>query len=179
MTLINLLQIALIIVTLVIIIDRNNLRIVIFFSAFSLISASLYYFYKSPDLALAEVAIGSAITPLIFIIAISKQREFLVISHIKDKDNFLSTEHGRGYRILDKFTKDYGLKLVINSSDNNEIYGIFRTRNVDLVIEKDRKTGNYILKGKRSSILMNRLNQITKDDKRIKVVMIEEGEAYD
>ncbi len=179
MTFINLLQIILIILSLTIIIDKNNLRIVIFFSAFSLISASLYYFYQSPDLALAELAIGSAITPLIFIIAIAKQREFLVISHIQDEDDFLNHEYGRGYKILYKFTQDYDLKLVINRSDNNELYGIFRTRNVDLVVEKDNKTGNYILKGKKISILMNGLHKITKDDKTINVIMIEEGETYD
>jgi uncharacterized MnhB-related membrane protein len=179
MSITTILLILLIIVSVAIIVCKDNLRIVILFSAFSLVTASLYYFYHSPDLALAEVAIGSAIMPLVFIISISKQKEFLVISHIEAEDDFLNQDFGKGYKLLEEFTKHYGLKLVISKSDYDQLKGVFRKRNVDLVVERCTKTGIYIFKGKSTSILMNRLEQITKPDKSIKVLMIKEGETDD
>lgn len=179
MKIINLLQLLLILISVLIVISKNNLKIVIYFSTFSLVCASLYYFLNSPDLALAEVAIGSAIIPFIFIISISKQRQFLVISHISKDEHFLDNRKSRGFDILYDFTKHYNLKLVINNSNDDELYGIFRRRNVDLVVEKCSKTGKYIFKGKKSSILMNKLEQLTKNDMEIEVVKIEEGEMDD
>ncbi len=61
--------------------EDHYLRMVIFYAAFSLISAVLYYFFNAPDVAMAELAIGCAFVPLMFIIAISKQREFIIIYH--------------------------------------------------------------------------------------------------
>jgi len=155
---------------------------IIFFSVFSLSAASLYYFFSAPDLALAEIAIGSAIIPLVFIITISKQREFLVINHITGQDNFLdydSALSGKGYKILDAFTKHYNLKLVIKHDDYDELHGIFRVTNVDLVVEKCKKSGKYILKGKKSNLLMSKLEQLTENDRDIDVIRIEEGEMDD
>lgn len=176
MNLINLLQILLILISVLIVINKDNLKAIIYFSVFSLISASLYYLLKSPDLALAEAAIGSAIIPFIFIISISKQREFLVISHLELNDEFLDDQNGKGYKILSEFAKHYNLKLTINKSKDDEIYGIFRSRNVDLIVEKKDK---YIFKGKKTSILMSRLEKLTKDEPKIEFVKIEEGEKID
>lgn len=175
----NILQILLILTSLFIVRIRDNLKVVIFFSLFSLITASLYYFYKSPDLALAEVAIGSAIMPLIFIIAISKQREFLVVSHIDEDDNFLDFKVGKGYHILEDFTKHYDLKLIINVGQHDNLKGVFREKNADLVVEKCKNSGKYLLKGKKSSILMTKLEQITKNEDCIEIIKIEEGETDD
>lgn len=182
MIIIYLLQILLIFLAIYIIISRNNLKVIVSFSVFSLVTASLYYFFRGPDLALAEAAIGSAIIPLIYIIAISKQREFLVISHISKKDIFLSSNKdtmGNGYKLLDDFTKHYNLKLVINHGKYDELYGIFRSRNIDLVIEKCKETGKYILKGKKTSLLMNKLEQLANDEDKIVVIKLEEGEMDD
>lgn len=182
MSTIHLLQILLIFLSIYIIASKNNLRSIIFFSAFSLITASIYYLFRAPDLALAEAAIGSAIIPLIYIIAISKQREFLVVSHISEKDDFFTCSNesiGKGYELLDSFTKHYNLKLIINHGKYDELYGIFRSRNIDLVIEKSEESGKYILKGKKTSILMNKLEQLAKDSEEIEVIKIEEGEMDD
>ncbi|PAB57260.1 Na(+)/H(+) antiporter subunit B [Anaeromicrobium sediminis] len=180
MNIVNLLSMLLILISITIIISKDNLKLIVFFSAFSLISASLYYLYKSPDVALAEVAIGSAIIPLIFIISISKQREFVVISHVDD--DFLRNcglIKGVGYRILEDFTNYYGLKLSIYSNDIGKLYGIFRQRDVDLIIDKCPNTENYLIKGKESSILMNKLEQITEKYDRVVVLKVREGETYD
>lgn len=172
-----LLQIILIIITIIIILGKDKIKIVILLSLFSLISASLYYFNNAPDVALAELAIGSAIMPLIFIISISKQNEFIVISHIDDgflNNNIISK--GRGYEILEEFTKHYGLKLNIYASNFANLKGIFTKSNVDLIVEKtiDNK---YVFKGKETSILMNKLYQMTEKEENIEVVMVKEGET--
>jgi len=176
----DLLQILLIIIAAVIVISKDNLQMVVFFAVFSLVTASLYYFNQAPDVALAEVAIGSAIMPLIFIISISRQREFIVISHVNDE--FLSNHTykiGKGYELLSEFTRHYGLKLKIYKSELGSLKGIFRSRNVDLIVEKCPSTHRYLLKGKESSILMNKLEQMTENEPLIEVIKIREGETDD
>ncbi len=176
----TLLQILMIIIVLVIIMSKDNLRIIVFFSVFSLITASLYFFNSAPDVALAEVAIGSAITPLIFIISISKQKDFIVINHSEDDffDNDLD-KIGHGYKFLHDFAKHYDLKLNIYHSNLDNISGIFRSRNVDLIIDKSPATGIYTLKGKESSTLMSKLEQMALEEPFIEIFKTSEGETYD
>ncbi len=175
-----LLQILMIIIALIIISNKDNLKIIIFFAVFSLVTASLYFFNNAPDVALAEVAIGSAITPLIFIISISKQKDFIVINHTED-DFFCHglTETGDGYKFLQNFTEHYNLKLNLYSSSSGSIVGIFRSRNVDLIIDKSPSAGKYILKGKESNILMNKLEQLSLKEPLIEIMKINEGETND
>lgn len=173
-------QILMIIIAFIIILTKDNLRIIIFFAVFSLITASLYFFNHAPDVALAEVAIGSAIIPLIFIISISKQKDFVVINHTEDdfSDQSLS-EAGKVYEFLDSFAKHYDLKLKIYNNKLGSIVGIFRSRNVDLIVDKSSKTNKYILTGKESSILMHRLEQLATEEPLIEIVKINEGETND
>ncbi|RKD30577.1 Na(+)/H(+) antiporter subunit B [Thermohalobacter berrensis] len=174
----TLLQIIMIIIALTIILDKDNLRLVIFSSAFSLIAASLYYMNKSPDVALAEAAIGSAIIPLIFIIAIEKQKQFIVVNHLNDE--FLDRDTGKGYKVLEEFAKHYGLKLSVYKNDDGQIQGAFRERNIDLIVEKSPQDNRkYLFIGKKASILMNKLEQMTKDIEDIKIIKVEESERYD
>jgi len=73
------LQILMIIIAIAIVLHKKNFTIIILIASFSLIAASLYIINKAPDVAIAEVAIGSAIIPLIYVISISRQREFIVL----------------------------------------------------------------------------------------------------
>lgn len=170
-------QIILIIIALAIILMKDNLKIIILLSSFSLLSASLYFLNKAPDVALAEVAIGSAIMPLLYILSISKQREFIVISHVEDA--YLSST-GKGFQLLKQFTEFYKLKLyILPNQEDTELKGIFRKSNVDLIIEKDDKSDLYFLIGKESSTLMNKLQQMVKDDQHTMVIKVKESETRD
>ncbi|MBS4536490.1 DUF4040 domain-containing protein [Clostridium sp. D2Q-14] len=175
------LQTLLIIVALTVTFLKDNFRMVIFFSVFSLICSSLYFFYMAPDLALAEVTIGSAIVPLIFIIAISKQRGFVIINDLEKDDDFLSkeSEKGIGYKLLSEFAELYKLNLVIEDYEDEDdtIFGVFRVRNVDLFVSK--KHGKYLLEGKSTNIIMNKLAQMAKDYPEIDVVFVAEEETDD
>ncbi len=175
-----LLQFILITITVAIMFGEDKIKMVILLSGFSLVTAILYYLNNAPDVALAEAAIGSAIMPLLFIIAISKQNEFVVISHLED--DFLNNREGesksRGYMILEEFTNYYGLKLKIYRNDVDFLKGIFRKQNVDLIIDKS-DYNKYIFKGKETSILMNRLYQMIQEEDNIEFIMVKEGETDD
>ncbi|WP_432402959.1 Na(+)/H(+) antiporter subunit B [Wukongibacter sp. M2B1] len=173
----NIMQFLLIIISIVIVKSKNNIKLVIFFSLFSLITAILYYFNKAPDVALAEVAIGSAIMPLIFIISISRQQEFVVINHTED--DFLDNKDGTGYKLLMDFTNHYNLKLKIYNIELDSLKGIFRSRNVDLIVEKSQTENKYFFKGKGSTVLMNKLEQMVKNIPDINIIKVSEAETYD
>jgi putative multicomponent Na+:H+ antiporter subunit B len=166
------------IVSIMMVIEENNLNLIIYSSVFSLIAASLYYRYKSPDLALAEVAIGSAIIPLVFIIAVGKQKSFIVVNNA-EADFFRVVKGGsggRGYMLLEKFCSDHELKLKIYNGFRDHRLGAFEKKNIDLIVEKCPITNKYIFKGQLSSIVLKCLEKVTEDIEDIEVVSIDEDE---
>lgn len=173
----NIMQLLLIIIAIIIVKSKNNIKLVVFFSLFSLVATVLYYFNKAPDVALAEVAIGSAIMPLIFIVSISKQREFVVMNHTGD--NFLDSKDGIGYQLLIDFTKHYDLKLKVYNIELDNLKGTFRNRNADLIVEKSLSENKYFLKGKESTVLINKLEQMIENIPNIDIIKISEAETYD
>lgn len=177
----NILVIIAIFLSIIIIKEKNNLNIIIYTSVLSLISVCLYYMYKAPDLALAEIAIGSAIVPLIFIISIAKQNEFIVISYLKDDFliNDKEKENGLGYEILEEFCRHYELKLKVYHMKDVGISDTFKRRGADLIVEKDLKKNIYLFKGKESSILMSKLQKDTEHIEVIEIIQIGGIEADD
>lgn len=168
-------------ISIIIIREKNNLNIVIYMSVLSLISVALYYIYKAPDLALAEIAIGSAIVPLIFIISIAKQKEFVVITNLKD--DFLMNDKERGvgigYKILEEFCSHYELRLKVYYKTGEDISNDFKRNHVDLTVEKSEDKDLYIFKGKESSILMSKLQKDTEDISIIEIVKVGGGDVDD
>ena len=79
-------QIFLVLTALSVVVSKNNFTIVILMSVFSLIAATLYMLNQAPDVAIAEVAINAAIIPLIYIIAISRQRELIIYDKLQHGD---------------------------------------------------------------------------------------------
>ncbi|MBN4062727.1 DUF4040 domain-containing protein [Alkaliphilus transvaalensis] len=163
------LYITILVIVIIIIKEKKILNTIVFFSVFSLILAFLYFYNNAPDVALAEIAIGSAILPLIFIISISKQKEYVVISKVND--DFINSKEGElcgyGYAILKEFTESYKLNLTIIFDNHFEfeqnITGIFKKTAVDLIVEKDIENDVYILKGRRSSLLLNKLDAMIRE----------------
>lgn len=171
------LQILLIIMAISIIAHKNNGTIIILITVFSLITASLYVINKAPDVAIAEVAIGSAIIPLIYVISISRQREFIILD--KAMDNFIIDDGnftGIGYILLKRFSDYYHLELNITNDARLCQIGKGREQivceqtNVDLIVSKDQDTGKYQLKGKASNVLLTKLEQMAKDYDNIEVI---------
>ncbi|MDW7669895.1 MAG: DUF4040 domain-containing protein [Bacillota bacterium] len=173
----NFIQILLIIITIALVASKDNTVVAIMFSVSSLFIAILFFFNKAPDVALAEIAVGSAIMPLILIIAISRQREYVVITHVKD--DFINSLSGEGRKVLQDFAEHYNLELKIYDRDLDNIKGIFRERNVDLIIDRSEDEKIYYLKGKKSSLLINKLENMTKNVENIKIIKEDEVETND
>ncbi len=180
------LQVLLIILAIAIVVHRNNGTIIILITSFSLVTASLYIINKAPDVAIAEVAIGSAIIPLIYVISISRQREFIVLD--KAMDDFIISDNqftGVGYILLKRFTDLYHLELNITNDARLCSLGAGRDQllceqtNVDLIITKDEETNTYILKGKKSSVLLQKLDSMAKDYDNIEVVQFKDRDFGD
>ena len=180
------LQVLLIILATAIVLHRNNGTIIILITSFSLVTASLYVINKAPDVAIAEVAIGSAIIPLIYVISISRQREFIVLD--KAMDDFIISDNqftGVGYILLKRFTDLYHLELNITNDARLCSLGSGRDQllceqtNVDLIVTKDEETNTYILKGKKSSVLLQKLESMAKDYNNIQVIQFKDRDFGD
>ncbi len=173
----NFFMVLLLLTTIAIIREKNNFKMIIFFSGFSLVAASLYFYNNAPDVALAEIAVGSAFIPLIFLITISKQRTFTVMNNTKKKFSY--------YELLDKFCKEENLELKIVESQsvvNDEaksIHGVFRRHDLDLIIDYNKKKKKFILTGKKSNLLINRFGKLVKGIHTIKLIKIEDEETED
>ncbi|TVP94589.1 MAG: DUF4040 domain-containing protein [Acholeplasmatales bacterium] len=180
------LQVLLIIMAVSIVVHKNNGTIIILITTFSLITASLYVINKAPDVAIAEVAIGSAIIPLIYVISISRQREFIVLD--KAMDDFIIADNaftGVGYVLLKRFTDFYHLELNICNDVRLCSLGAGRDQllceqtNVDLIVSKDDERNVYVLKGKASSILTYKLEAMARDYDNIEVVKFKDRDFGD
>jgi putative multicomponent Na+:H+ antiporter subunit B len=173
------LQILLIIISIVIVFHKENFTIIIFIASFGLIAATLYAINQAPDVAIAEVAIGSAIIPLIYVISISRQREFIVLDRV-DYDKYpLDKETKAVYQALTDFAEEHHLRLNICAGIKGSEKELTRELNVDLIIIYDEALKSFVLKGKSSSILMKQLKTLTIDQDFITVSTIEDGDLYD
>jgi len=175
-TIIIILQIMLIFLILIILKEDHYLRMIIFYAAFSLISAVLYYFFNAPDVALAELAIGCAFIPLMFIIAISKQREFIIIFHPTNETfvNDFGKQCKYEYDLLYIFCLENKLSLKVYDSKEITVEGVFRPKNADIIIDKENE--KYVFKLKETNALTHQFINLIKESRRIDVRWIEEHE---
>lgn len=175
-----LLQLFLIITAIAVVFHQNHFTIIILMSVFSIIAATLYTVNQAPDVAIAEVAINAAIIPLIYVIAISRQRELIVF----DKLHHGSTNPnqklvGDVYVYLEQFSQKHKLKLnICHDLDANDKV-VFQDLNVDVLVDRDGPSGPYVLKGKSSNVLMKKMMKELKGNQRVRFEMIEEGENLD
>ncbi len=173
------LQILLIIITIAIVLHKENFTLVILIASFGLIAATLYVMNQAPDVAIAEVAIGSAIIPLIYVISISRQREFIVLDRVNHNMHDLDEMNVVILMILKNFVNNNNLRLNLtsdNEGNSKELLGELKT---DLIISYNNELKQFELKGKASSILITKLKDMTADYSYINVIALEEGEGVD
>jgi uncharacterized MnhB-related membrane protein len=173
------LQIFLIVIALTVIFHKQNFTIIIFISAFGLIAALLYAINQAPDVAIAEVAIGSAIIPLIYVISIARQREYIVLDRVNHDDFEFNEENAKVYELLNQFVLDHDLKLNLCSNIPGDEYTLTDELNVDLIISFDSKKKTFVLKGKKSSILIDHLKEASKELSFVEVVGLKDGGQID
>lgn len=173
------LQVLLIIIALTVIFHKENFTIIIYISAFGLIAAVLYALNQAPDVAIAEVAIGSAIIPLIYVISIARQREYIVLDRV-DHDRFeLNEENLQIYELLNAFVDIHDLKLNVCSDIPGDDYTLTDELNVDLILSYDDEKHVFVIKGKKSSILVSQLKKAAEQLPFLKVVALKDGESLD
>ncbi|MCK5762663.1 MAG: DUF4040 domain-containing protein [Clostridiales bacterium] len=130
---------------------------VLYLTMASLIAAVLYTIFNAPDIALAEIAVGCALIPFVYIIAITKQKDLFILDEIEDE---LSARLIEDIRVLCKNEK---LKIRLISEKNIhdfELKDVFRKLNVDIII---KKVGNkHELICKETSELNDHLIQLLK-----------------
>ena len=171
------LMILLLSVTFAIVFEKNNQRIIIFFSVFSLIAASLYFYNHAPDVALAEIAVGSAFIPLIFLIAISKQRTFTVMK--RSEREFVYKD------VLIDFCKNENLKLkLIDASqviddETKSIHGAFRRRDIDVIIDYNPKKKRYDMTCKKSNVMIDKFEVMAQKYHGIRIIRLIDKETID
>ncbi len=174
------LQIFLIITAIAVILHKNHFTIIILMSVFSIIAATLYTINQAPDVAIAEVAINAAIIPLIYVIAISRQRELIVFDKLQhgtiDPSQPLV---GEIYDYLEEFSKRNKLKVNICCDLVGQESVLFKDLNVDLMVDLDKDKKQYILKGKSSNVLMKKIMKDLKGKTNVRFELIEEGENLD
>ncbi|MBI9013326.1 MAG: DUF4040 domain-containing protein [Clostridiales bacterium] len=171
------LMILLLSVTLAIVFEKNNKRIIIFFSVFSLIAASLYFYNHAPDVALAEISVGSAFIPLIFLIAISKQRTFTVMK--RSERPFVYQD------LLVEFCKDENLNLKLIDSEEvyddeaKSIHGAFRRQDIDVIIDYNAKKKRYDMICKKSNVMIDKFEALALKYHGIRIVRLIDEETID
>jgi len=149
----------------------EHLEMIVAFSIYSLFISAIYFFNFAPDVAIAEIAIGSAIVPIMLLVSISKQRSFIVTGDVLNED---FTEGGRCRNLLEEFCDLYGLDLKVIEDleeDKMVLSGVFRVVNLDLHVKARQGLGGYFFIGKESSILMNRLEAMTRENNEVMVIL--------
>lgn len=171
------LMLLLLLVTTVIVFEKNNQRIIVYFSVFSLIAASLYFYNHAPDVALAEIAVGSAFIPLIFLITISKQQTITVMMNTSKEFIYKN--------LLEEFCKSENLKLkIIKSEDVHDdeaksIHGAFRRQDIDIIVDYNSKKKRYDLTCKESNLMIDRFMRMTNKVHGIRIIKATDEETLD
>jgi uncharacterized MnhB-related membrane protein len=174
-------QLMLIAVAIAIIFHQNQFTIIILMSVFSLIVATLYMLNQAPDVAIAEVAINAAIIPLIYVIAISRQRELIVLDTLHHGQNLsIDALQGEVYDFLKQFAKKNRLKINLCCDLTLHEKTLFDDMNIDLIIyQNEDNPSHYILKGKSSNVLLTSLEKAKQSYKNIALEVFKDEVHYD
>ncbi len=171
-------QLFMLVTAIAVVFQKNNFTVIILMSVYSLIAATLYMFNQAPDVAIAEVAINAAIIPLIYVIAISRQREIIVYDTLHHGDITPGKVfEGEIYTYLYTFSKKNKLRLNVCSDLEGDDATLIREMNVDFIITKEEET--YVLKGKSHHMLMKKMVKELKQHPHIRTELIEEGHDLD
>lgn len=175
----------LVILSIVIVKEENNLHLIIYFSIFSFTTASVYFLNHALDIALAEIAVGCAFVPLIYLITVSKQNTFTVLidneflHDVSYKNNDL---YKKLIFLLEDFCEYYTLELKIVTQKVKyypTVQGVFRPGNIDLIASLDEETNHLVITGNHSNIMIPRLDKMIRKYKNIDLIKVDEYEGLD
>lgn len=173
MVLTILLCLLLLILTLLMIREEDHTTLIILFFLFSFVSACLYLISSAPDIALAEIAVGCAFIPLVYIITIMRQNTFTVAFFEEEgMQSYCDPEVlVRFMALLEEFCGLYELKprLITHPiSFKPAMEGVFRPGNIDILADYDEATGILNLMGNGRNVMIPQLESILGRDERIR-----------
>lgn len=162
--------------------EENNLKIIMYFSLFSFMAASIYFVNMAFDIALAEIAVGCAFIPFIYVITISKQKKFTVYFY---NETFYHETIDTGYiveefeKLMEEFCSTYEMKLnLVTHVEKYDptIHGIFRKGNIDLIVTFNSEDKFLNVIGNRSNIMLEKLEKLIKNKGLIKLIRVDDNE---
>ncbi len=129
----------LIIFACLIVFTHKLINAVIYMSTFSILSALVFLFLGAPDVALAEVVIGSTISTIVFLIAIKKHRIFvLYIINNYPKNNEILQGLKDIRKKLETYFKEHEIQLHI--IDTNDTAGKLMSKEEQKIIFENDET---------------------------------------
>ncbi len=182
-----------ILILVLIILSDSNLRSIILLSVFSILAALVFYLYQAPDVAMAELALGAAVVPLIFLTSTTRQKKYVVEDNTSD--GFMSPGQP-GRDILERFARQHDLDLVVMNDREVEKSFLFTLTDIDLVVDDDHGTkphhafvceigtssARYLFRGSRSSVLFEKLTEMILEGlecPQARIVWLEEGDQHE
>jgi len=115
----NVFLVMLVVLALVALEIKNLLNAVIILGAFSLVLSLIFYYLHAPDVAIAEAAIGSGFTTVIFLLAIKKRGILTMLTYPHSRFFFYNHKGkpaGLDYDILSLFAKKLDVELEVKIS---------------------------------------------------------------
>lgn len=153
--------------------EEDSTTLIILFFLFSFDAACIYLISSAPDIALAEIAIGCAFIPLVFIITIMRQNTFTVAFYAgEETQSYCDPEVLVAFMAqLEEFCDLYELKprLVTHPIRfKPAMEGIFRPGNIDILADYDETTGILNLMGNGRNLMIPQLEKILGGNVRIR-----------
>lgn len=162
----------LMLLTLLMVREEDHMTLIVLFFLFSFVSACLYLIRSAPDIALAEIAVGCAFIPLVYIITIMRQSTFTVAFYAEEgTQSYCDPEVLVSFMaLLEEFCGLYQLKPRLITHPiryKPEMKGAFRPGNIDILADYDEGTGILNLVGNGKNLMIPRLESILGRDERI------------
>ncbi len=146
-------------------INTRHLRhSVIYLGVFSLCISLVYLLYNAPDIALAEAVIGSALSTILYLIALQKYKIFTIYCKIEDSQNsshYDFADNTQLIRTVKKFCIKQELEpQIIHSPMNTE--DIISSFKYAVIIEKI--SDRFLIHGHRDNYQLENLSMFLIND---------------
>jgi uncharacterized MnhB-related membrane protein len=115
-------------------------RAVIYLGILSLISSFVYLLYGAPDVAIAEAIIGSAISTVLYLVALKKYHVFTIYytnaNYNQITDSQITRRRAQVLRDVERFFTDREMEPQIIYTTHDYKY-VLQKKNFDLLIHQD------------------------------------------
>lgn len=115
-------------------------RAVIYLGIFSLVSSFVYLLYGAPDVAIAEAVIGSAISTVLYLVALKKYQIFTIYytnaNYNQIREGSVVRGRAQVLRDVEKFYTDREMEPQIIYT-TEEYQNVLSKKNFDLLIHQD------------------------------------------